>query len=76
MSFHKSNFGTFGRAMICDLDGYIHTTIKGWMAAKMDWGFDRTVAARRLAARDLAERARGEVATAEKALADWRKING
>lgn len=75
MSFHKSNLGTFGESLTCDIDGYVHTTIKGWMSANVDWGFDRTVAARRNAARDLAERARNEVTAAEAALAEWQKNN-
>lgn len=37
-SFHKSNFGSFGESLPCDLDGYVHLTAAEWMSAPMDFG--------------------------------------
>ena len=35
-SFHKTNLGSYGEIMKSDLDGFVHTTIGDWMAARVD----------------------------------------
>jgi hypothetical protein len=61
-TFHASNFGSFGGNLPTDTEGYVHLTIKGWIAA----GYSRDEA------RELAARAKEAVADAEKALENWR----
>ena len=76
-SFHKTNLGAFGKNLPCDLDGYVHTTIKGWMAAHLDalaWdGY--TYKQKRDCCREMARGAREAVRAAEKELANWRRTN-
>ncbi len=75
--FHKSNLGSFGENLPCDLDGYVHTTAQGWMHARMDamaWrGYTRADQYERC--KELAAEAREAVKASEAALADWRKTN-
>lgn len=72
-SFHKSNLGSFGDHLPCDIDGYVHTTQKGWMSSNMDamaWrGY--SLAEKRDRCKEMAEDAREAVAQAE---ADVRKF--
>lgn len=72
-SYHKSNFGKFGDRLPCDLDGYIHTTIKGWMAAKVDPVGLETKADKFQWAKDKAEEAKKAIAEVEELLATWRE---
>lgn len=69
ISFHKSNFGQFGTSLPCDLDGYVHTSIAGWMRAPMDGHVTRDDA------RDLVARTRAAVRQAKKALGEWQEQN-
>ena len=71
-SFHKSSLGSFGDSLPCDRDGYVHTTIKGWMGAPRDGIDDSTSAERRDWAREQAKAARAALKRANAGLADWR----
>lgn len=75
-SFHKSNLGRFGATLPCDMDGYVHTTIRGWMAAPVDFGSE-TLSRVQLRdwAREKAAEARDAVKEAEAGLADWQRAN-
>jgi len=76
-SFHKTNLGRFGESLPCDIDGYVHTTIKGWMAANVDFAGQRmTQTELRDWAREQASEARNAVKQAEADLAGWRQANG
>ena len=72
-SFHKSNLGSFGDSLPCDRDGYVHTTITGWMGAPRDGLDDSTASERRDWAREHAKAAREALARANAGLAKWRK---
>ena len=71
-SFHKSNLGSFGESLPCDRDGYVHTTIAGWMGAPRDGIDDSTVSERRDWAREQANAARAALKRANAGLAMWR----
>jgi hypothetical protein len=75
--FHKTNFGSFGEGLPCDLDGYVHTTAKGWMTANMDglaWqGYSR--AAKYERCKEMAAEAREALKESTAALAKWRAEN-
>ena len=74
MSFHASNYGSLGGGIPTDLEGYAHTTIAGWMSARMDWGTGRASRSERLdACRELAARVREAVREADSALARWQE---
>lgn len=32
-AYHKSNLGSFGGSLVCDLDGYTYTTAAEWLTA-------------------------------------------
>lgn len=76
-SFHKSNLGSLWENLPCDLEGYVHTTQKGWLNARLDgmaWrGY--TAAQKRERCKEMAEEARGAVKAAEANISDWRKAN-
>lgn len=73
MSFHASYYGDFSAGIPTDLDGYAHTTIAGWLAARMDWGTGRVSRAERIeTCRDLAAQVRRQVREADAALAAWQ----
>jgi len=72
MKFHISNLGKFGTNVPRDLDGYAHTTIQGWLRARMDWGSGSTRSDRLEIARDRAQRTREAVKSAEGDLNEWR----
>ncbi len=76
-SFHKSNLGDFGKNLPCDISGYVHTTIKGWMGANLDALFwdGYTYEQKRDCCREMARGAREAVRAAEKELANWRRNN-
>ena len=73
-SFHKSNLGTFGENLPCDIDGYVHLTAEGWINSRMDWG-DYTEEEIEDRSEELAENARKATEEAEKALAEWQAKN-
>jgi hypothetical protein len=70
-SFHVSNFGSFGRSLPCDLDGYCHLTAEEWHSAPMDATVDQEEGW----AESMAQEARDAVADAESAMAEWREKN-
>lgn len=70
-SFHKSNFGKFGDNLPCDLDGYVHTTIKAWMAAKVDEGSSSTSIDKYEWAKAKVEETRKAIKEAEDLLETW-----
>lgn len=76
-SFHKSNLGSFGENLPCDLDGYVHTTAEGWMNSRMDayaWqNYDDEAKEERC--EEMAAEARCAVEESEKALGEWQKKN-
>lgn len=76
-SFHKTNLGGYGESLPCDLDGYVHTSIAGWMSANMDgmaWdGY--SYAQKRESCREMAAAARAAVKEAAAALDGWRRRN-
>ena len=75
-SFHKTNLGRFGESLPTDMDGYCHTTIPEWMAAPVDFGFEKlTRSELRDWAREKASEARAAVKASEEALADWQSQN-
>ena len=73
-SFHKSNLGSFGDDLPCDLNGYVHTTAEAWLAAPMDISESDRADDDYMAswAAERAEETRSAVAESEKALADWQ----
>lgn len=75
-SFHKTNFGNFGENLPCDLNGFVHTTAKGWMSAHMDgmaWsGYTRAQKQERC--KEMADEARKAVAASEMALGKWQAV--
>ena len=71
-SFHKSNLGSFGESLPCDRDGYVHTTIAGWIDSPRDGLDDSTYSERRDWAREQAKATRAALKRANAALADWR----
>ena len=72
-SFHKSNLGSFGENLTADMDGFVHTTISGWMSANVDFAGERMTSKQlRDWARSQATESREQVANANKGLAEWR----
>lgn len=74
-SYHKSNLGDFGNSLVVDQNGYTHTTIKEWLAAPVDWGFNLSAADKRDMARQRAADARVALAEANRAAAKWQQEN-
>jgi len=73
-SFHKTHLGRFGQNLTADMDGYVHTTIAGWMAANVDFGSTKMTREQlRDWARQQAAESRQQVADAEEGLAEWRR---
>ena len=76
MSFHITNYGSFGSNIPCDIDGFAHTTQAGWMGANIDEGGVRGSRKDRLGrCRALAARTKEAVKTADRGLAAWRSRN-
>lgn len=76
-SFHKSNLGTFGQSLPCDMDGYVHLTAEGWLNARVDMSSADRADAEYMAewAEEQAEATRQAVAESEAALAEWQESN-
>ena len=76
-SFHKSNLGSFGTDLPCDLNGYVHTTAAAWLDAPMDISDSDRADADYMAewAAEMAAQTIAAVAESEKALADWQEKN-
>lgn len=77
VSFHRSNLGSFGENLPCDMNGFVHMTAAAWKEAPVDmpradrddedymdeWS------------EEMAEKTREAVAAAEAGLADWQAGN-
>lgn len=76
-SFHKSNLGAFGEHLSCDMDGYVHTTAAGWLAAPVDMpSADRDDAEyMQQWAEEQAQETRDAVAAAEEKSTAWQAGN-
>jgi len=68
--YHYSVYGDHGRDLPRDLDGYVHLTAAGWLAAPMDTAGQPMTDDQ---AEELAEQARAATREAEAELADWRR---
>ena len=73
-SFHKSNLGSFGESLPCDMNGYVHLTAEAWLAAPVDMPSADRADVEYMAqwAEDQAEATRQAVAESEAALESWR----
>jgi hypothetical protein len=73
-AIHTSNFGQFCRSIPCDLDGYTHTTISGWLDAPMDHGTGRKPSKSNLRdwARDKARESREAIRAANNGICAWQ----
>jgi hypothetical protein len=69
-AYHYSVYGDYGRSLPRDLDGYVHLTAAGWLAAPMDTAGEPMTAEQ---AEALAEQARAATREAEAAVAAWRE---
>ena len=75
-SYHKSNLGDFGRALVTDRQGYTYTTIREWLAADNGSDLDDMSAAdKRYWAREQAAAARKALAEGEAGAAKWQREN-
>ena len=68
-SYHHTMYGDYGRSLPRDLDGYVHLTAAGWLAAPVDAAGEPMDAEQ---AEHLAEQARAATREAEAAVAAWR----
>ena len=69
-SFHYTMYGSCGGGLPRDLDGFVHLTAAGWLAAPMDGAGEPMTPEQ---AEELAERARAETRYAEAAVAASRQ---
>lgn len=70
MTFHKSNLGSFGDRLPCDMQGYVRTTAAEIFAAQDKYD----TAGKNLTeeeAEEMAETAKAAVLEAEAALEEW-----
>jgi hypothetical protein len=76
-SFHKSNLGSFGESLPCDMDGYVHLTAEAWMAAPVDISAADRADDEYMQewAEEKAEATRLAVAESEASLAEWQAAN-
>jgi len=76
-SFHKSNFGSFGDSLLCDINGYVHLTAEAWLAAPVDMSAADRADEDYMQewAEERAEVTRLAVAELEAAVAEWRAGN-
>ena len=68
-AYHYSVYGDYGRSLPRDLDGYVHLTAAGWLAAPMDTAGEPMTAEQ---AEALTEQARAATREAKAAVAAWR----
>jgi len=68
--YHYSAYGDYGRDLPRDLDGYVHLTAAGWLAAPMDTAGEPMTEEQ---AAELAEQAAAATREAEAGIAAWRK---
>lgn len=71
-SYHHSVYGDYGRDLPRDLDGYVHLTAAGWLAAPVDTAGEPMTEEQ---AENLAEQARAATREAEAGIAEWRRQN-
>jgi hypothetical protein len=72
-SFHKTKLGRFGENLTADMDGYVHTTIAGWMSANVDCGSETMTRTQlRDWAREQAAESRKQLVFAERGVAEWQ----
>jgi hypothetical protein len=64
-SFHYTVYGSYGRGLPRDLDGYVHLTASAWLAAPVDTAGEPMTPEQ---AEELAERSRAELRYAEAAV--------
>ena len=69
-SYHHSVYGDYGSRLPRDLDGYVHLTAAGWLAAPVDTAGEPMTAEQ---AEGLAEQARAATREAEAGVAEWRR---
>jgi hypothetical protein len=76
-SFHKSNLGSFGESLPCDMDGYVHLTAEAWLAAPVDMSAADRADEDYMQewAEERAEATRLAVAESEAAVAEWQDGN-
>jgi hypothetical protein len=76
-SFHKSNLGSFGESLPCDMDGYVHLTAEAWLAAPMDMSAEDRADEDYMQewAEERAEATRLAVAESEAAVTEWQAGN-
>jgi hypothetical protein len=68
--YHYSAYGDYGRDLPRDLDGYVHLTAAGWLAAPMDTAGEPMTEEQ---AAELAEQAAAATREAEAGIAAWRR---
>lgn len=76
-SFHKSNLGSFGESLPCDMNGYVHLTAEAWLAAPVDMSSEDLADEDYMNewAEEQADATREAVAAAEAELDQWREHN-
>ncbi len=75
-SFHKSNLGTFGTSLPCDMDGYVHRTAEAWKNARVDFAGEKMTDDQLDEwAQQMAAEAIEATEKAERALTEWRRQN-
>ena len=67
-SYHYTVYGSFGRGLPRDLDGYVHLTAAAWLAAPMDTAGEPMTEEQ---AEELAGFARAATRAAEEAALNW-----
>ena len=69
-AYHKSNFGSFGGGLVCDMDGDTYTTAREWLeVAVVDGEMDAELA------QEYADEANAALAKAEAAVEKWQDSN-
>lgn len=79
-AYHRSNFGSFGEGLVCDMDGYTYTTAHEWAtcanidsmtqdALDGDWDHADEWA------KEMADLANAALAKAEAAVEQWQDSN-
>lgn len=74
-AIHISKFGAYQYSIPCDMDGYTHTTIAGWLDAPVDHGAGRKPPKSELRewAKDKARESRDAIRAANDAVAAWQR---
>jgi hypothetical protein len=69
-SYHKTDFGSFGDNLICDIDGFTYTTTSGWL---LDANVDTWEVRDEDWAMRMAQESRDKIEEALAAGREWRK---